>query len=340
MKAAPAIPIEHHPLDPSLPTMSTERRGAEFFVGLFLFIGLGIIAAMVLVFGRLSQGMQKFYPLVVEFPNAAGLVKGCDVLISGAKVGVVAKAPALTGSDYAVSVLLNVYESVQIPRTANFQIRNNGMLGDAYVDIVPPAKFTAADFAQSGETIAGQRTGGFDELTSKGGQLVDKLNTEILVKLSENLDEIKTATSSLNTKLLNDRNLKNVEQTFANLQSVTSEFTEISKSLDGVVNKAQEAIDAAKTTMKTADASAAELKLALTDLRKMADSATRTVDSAKVLINKAATGDGTVGALISDEKMADDLKALISNMRRSGVVFYKDRPVPVPEATPAPKKRR
>ena len=96
--------------------------------------------------------------------------------------------------------------------------------------------------------------------------------------------------------------------------------------------------------MKTADSSAAELKLALGELRKMASSATTAVDSTKLLINKASSGEGTLGALVSDKQMAADLKALIANMRRSGPVFYKDRPIATPTATPIPvepaRKRR
>ncbi|MEA3212501.1 MAG: phospholipid/cholesterol/gamma-HCH transport system substrate-binding protein [Chthoniobacter sp.] len=324
--------------------MSTERKGAEFFVGLFLLIGLGIIAAMVLIFGRFSQGMQKFYTLRVVFPNASGVVKGCDVLISGARVGGVAQAPTLIGDNYEVAVELHINEAFQIPRTSSFQIRSNGMLGDSYIDIIPPRKYSAADFAVPGEIIAGRKVSGFDELTSKGSELVDKLNTEILAKLGENLDEIKLATTNLNTRLLSDKNLANVEETFANLKEVTRDFSKTSKDLDIVMAKAGEAIDSVKLTMKTADSSAAELKLALAELRGMADTATRTIDSTKVLINKASNGDGTFGALVSDKQMAQDLKALIANMRRSGLLFYKDRPPPAPAtpapATPVPKKRR
>lgn len=324
--------------------MSTEHKGIEFFVGLFFLLGFAALAAMVVIFGRFSEGMSKFYPIVVEFPNASGLIKGGDVLLSGAKVGSVADAPRLTGKHYAVAVQLNIKEQIEIPRTSTFLVRISGLLGDAYVDIVPPAKYTAADFAKPGEIIVGEKVGGFDELSAKGGELVDKLNDEILEKLGANLDELKTATSSLNSKLLTEKNMKNVEETFENLKDVSSGFAKTSRDLDGVMLKAQEAIDAVKLTMKTADASAAELKLALGDLRKMADSATKTVDSTKVLINKASSGEGTFGVLISDTQMAADLKALISNMKRSGPVFYKDRPLP--EAAPAPatpaepKKRR
>jgi phospholipid/cholesterol/gamma-HCH transport system substrate-binding protein len=320
--------------------MTTEHKGTEFFVGLFLLVGLAVLATMVVLFGRFSEGFQKFYPITVEFPNASGLIKGCDVLLSGARVGSVAESPRLTGKHYAVAVQLNINERVEIPRTSVFQIRSSGLLGDAYVDIVPPAKYSPADFAEPGEIIVGEKVGGFDELSAKGGELVDKLNTEILDKLSANLDEIKTATNNLNSKLLSDKNLKNVEETFENLKEVTDGFSKTSKDLDAVMLKAQEAIEAVTLTMKTADSSAAELKLALGDLRKMTDSATRTVDSTRMLINKASNGDGTLGVLVSDKELAADLKALIANMRRSGPVFYKDRPLPKATPIPAPTPSR
>ena len=324
--------------------MTTEHKGIEFFVGLFLLLGFTVLAIMVVKIGRAGQGMQDTYPVIVQFPNASGLIKGCDVLVSGALVGSVAEAPRLIGQHYAVAVQLDIKSSIQIPRTSVFQVRISGLLGDAYVDVVPPAQYTAADYAQPGEVIVGAKLGGFDELSAKGGELVDKLNREILDKLGANLDEFKIATTNLNTKLLTEKNMKNIEETFENLKDVTDGFAKTSKDLDGVMTKAQEAIDSVKVTMKTADASAAELKLALTELRKMADSATKTDDSTKLLINKASSGDGTLGMLMSDKQMAADLKALISNMKRSGPVFYKDRPLAQPTPVPQPpetlRKRR
>jgi hypothetical protein len=44
-------------------------------------------------------------------------------------------------------------------------------------------------------------------------------------------------------------------------------------------------------------------------------------------------GNGPVARLLNDRQTADDLSALISNLRRSGVLFYKNRP---PENPPSP----
>jgi ABC-type transporter Mla subunit MlaD len=309
--------------------MSTERRGVEFFVGMFLLIGFGVVAALVVTFGRAGQGLETMYPIRVRFPNASGLVKGSDVLLSGARIGVTTKAPALTGENYEVEVELSIRETVHIPRKATFQIRSNGMLGDSYVDVVVPADFDPKDMAQPGELITGKRTGGLDDLTNKGSQMMDTLNTDILRKLSEELDGIKTATGRINEELLNRKNLGNLEDTLANLKSATADFSKASKDLDLMVLKTHEAVDSAKLTLKTVDGAAGDLRLGIGDFRKVAD-------SARTLLNKANSGEGTLGLLMADKQTAENLKALITNMRRSGVLFYKDRPTSAAEATPSP----
>ena len=307
--------------------MSTERKKTvEFFVGMFLLLGLGMIAAMIIKFGRMGRGMEERYDLRVRFPNASGVVKGSVVYLSGANIGDVAQAPQLTGANYEVEVLLSIRKAVQIPRTSTFQIRMSGMLGDAYVDVVPPAEFTPGDFATPNELISGKRTGGFEELTAKGNQVMDKLNSEVLKKVSATLDEIRSTTVTLNEKLLSDKNLANVEVTFQNLKTTTDELTKTARELDSILAKAGEVVDAAKGTMKTIDGAAGDVRVTLGDVRK-------TTDSARNLLNKAANGEGTLGTLISDKQTAEDLKALIANMRRSGVLWYKNRPL---ETTPAP----
>ena len=313
--------------------MSTERKGVELFVGMFLLIGFGVIAAMVLLFGRVGQGFKKVYPITVEFPNASGLVKGCDVLLSGAKVGTVTEAPRLTGRAFAVAAPMRINEGVAIPRTSTFVIRTSGMLGDSYVDVVPPLVFDPADVIGPGETIVGSRASGLEDLTAKGGKMMDTLNEEVLRKINMELDEIAIATRSINSKLLNEKNLKNIEETFTSLKVTTAEFAEISKDLNEVVAKTSEAVDSAKVTLKTVDTAAADVRLAIGDFRKVAD-------SANTLVRKATTGEGTLGTLISDKQAAENLKTLIANLRRSGVLFYKDRPLPSPEvSTPPPRSR-
>jgi phospholipid/cholesterol/gamma-HCH transport system substrate-binding protein len=316
--------------------MSADRKGTEFFAGLFLIVGFGILAGVILMFGRFGGGIKRLYPITVEFPNAGGLVKGCDVLLSGARIGTVSEPPRLTGKAFTVAAQMKINERIQIPRGSTFLIRTNGMLGDSFVDVVPPADFNPEEVIQPGETVPGSQTGGLDSLIAKGGKLMDTLNEEVLRKLNLELDEIQVATRAVNKNLLSEQNLKNLQDTFANLKKTTDQFAEASKHLDAVVAKTGEAVDSAKGTLKTVDGAASDVRLAIVDIRKM-------TDSANLLVKKATTGEGTLGTLISDKETADDLKALIANLRRSGVLFYKDRPVdgaqPPRAATPPPRPR-
>ncbi len=321
--------------------MSTEKKGAEFLVGLFLFAGLAAIAVLVVMFGRLGRALEDSYEITVQFPNASGIVKGSEVLLSGASVGNVAALPELASGSYAVKVRLTIRSDVKIPRTSYFQIRTSGLLGDSYVDVVTPVKYTENDYAQPGEQIEGTRTSGFDDLTSKGTQMMDTLNRDILKKVSEELDALKLATQNVNERLLTEKNLKNIETTFENLSTTSKEFAATAKQLDSIVAKADTAVASANGTMKTIDNTANDLKGAIGDFRKMADSATKTVDSAKTVMQRIERGDGALGMLLSDRQTAENLRTLIANLRRSGVLFYKDRPVETPApSVPAKRKSR
>ena len=320
--------------------MSTERKGIEIYVGLFLFIGLATIAVMVIVFGRVGEGFAKTYPLVVQFPNASGLVKDSDVLLAGARVGKVATSPKLIGSLAAVEVTLKIREDVRIPRKAQFVVGSSGLLGDRYVDVIPPEKFDRADLFEPGERIEGSRVAGLDDLTQKGGVVMDQLTKE--------LEEIQKITTQLHSGLLSDQNMKNLSDTFANLKTTSTNLNESMKKLDPIMTKADAAVDSAKGTMKTTEDAAAEFKKTVEEFRKVAtgagktmDSAKGLVDSGKALIDKANHGQGALGLLLSDRETAENLRALIANSRRSGFIFYKDRE-PKPEAapTPIPRKRR
>jgi len=68
------------------------------------------------------------------------------------------------------------------------------------------------------------------------------------------------------------------------------------------------------------------------------------LDAATRILNEATKGDGLVPLLLTNQAVADDLRALISNLRRHGVLFYRDSAAklapPPPQNTPAPRRTR
>ncbi|MFY8269443.1 MAG: MlaD family protein, partial [Terrimicrobiaceae bacterium] len=75
--------------------MSSEDRGTQIKVGIFILIGLVTVGLMVVYFGRLGEGLANYYNVRVEFSNASGLLRGSEVLLAGAKVGRVTNPPTI-----------------------------------------------------------------------------------------------------------------------------------------------------------------------------------------------------------------------------------------------------
>ncbi len=271
------------------------KRSSEILVGLFLCIGLGILGILVVIFGRLGTSFGKPYDLTVIFSNVSGLSSGADVLLAGAKVGHIAASPQLLGDSYRVAVRLKVLESVKIPRKSRFVVGSANLLGDKYIDVIPAGDMDPADVWQPGEVIEGSRSGGFDELTARGGEVLDEL--------SASLKQVQTLTANLNGKLLNENNMSNLEQTFQNLKETSESFKKSSLSLDSTLGK----------------------------FGDIADKTGKTVDSLQKITKTAADGKGALGVLVNDKETGENLKALIYNLRRSGVLFYRDKGVPEAE---------
>ncbi|MEO6787741.1 MAG: MlaD family protein [Chthoniobacteraceae bacterium] len=304
--------------------MTNESRGIEWKVGIFMLIGLGVIAFMAIKFGKLGQGLKKYYTITAEFPNASGLLKGADVYMAGARVGFTADAPELIEGRYAVEVQLKLKGGVKIPRGSTFVISSSGFLGDAFVSINWPEHPSTTDFLHDGEKVIGKRLEGLGDLTQKGGDVMDELK--------KRLQELEAPIKDIRERVLSEKNLKAIDDTFASLSDFTGDLKNTSKGIDEVIAKAKEAADTLKDTIASAkppiekiDAAAGDLKATLAQIKGAAATADKALESARTLINKANSGKGVLGLLLGDKETADNLKTLIRNLREHGVLWYRNR---------------
>src|SRR5947208_4232430 len=108
--------------------MNRHERGLEFKVGIFVFVGLAIVGSLLVQFGRLGEGFKTYYALTVRFDDASGLLKGTDVLLSGARIGKVAGGPRLVREGGGVAVSLKIYDYVKVPEGSKFSVGSSGLL--------------------------------------------------------------------------------------------------------------------------------------------------------------------------------------------------------------------
>ncbi len=281
--------------------MAAQNRGLEFKVGAFLLVGLSLLAALVVQFGRIGEGFKTYYALTIRFSDASGLLKGSDVLLAGAKIGRVSGGPRLVREGNGVEVPLRIYDYVKIPAASKFSVGSSGLLGDRFVNVVmPPGTPTA--FLPKNSTIEGTRETGMDDLTREGGALVNDLRATV--------QNVNATVTRLNQEALSSGNLQNLKGTFDHLSEASAALNASSQKIDGVIEKA----NAAMSSMgKDAD----DLQLVIADARK-------TVQAATQVFREAKEGKGLLPALLTNQDLADDLRALIGNLRAHGVLFYRD----------------
>jgi len=267
--------------------MNRHERGLEFKVGAFVFVGLAMVAALVVQFGRLGEGFKTYYGLTIRFNDASGLLKGSDVLLGGAKIGKVSGGPRLVREGNGVDVPLKIYDYVKVPEGSKFTVGSSGLLGDRFVNVTMPAG-QPKTYLSPNAYISGARETGLDDLTREGGALVNDMRGAV--------QNINGTFTRLNEDALSSTNMQNLKASIEHLSQTTDALAQSSRKLDSVVDKA--------------DATMSSTKKAADDLQKV--------------IRAATEGKGLLAALLTNQELANDLRALISNLRAHGVLFYRD----------------
>ncbi len=267
--------------------MNRHERGLEFKVGVFVFVGLAMLGALVVQFGRLGEGFKAYYNLTVRFNDASGLLKGTDVLLAGARIGKVAGAPRLVREGSGIAVPLKIYDHIKIPEGTKFTVGSSGLLGDRFVNVtMPPGQ--PKGYLPPNAYVTGARETGIDDITREGGAL---------------LTDVRGTVQKLNQETLSSENMQNLKASMEHLNQATTALAESSKKLDGVIEQAG-------STMTSAKEAADNLQNAINDTRK--------------ILRTATQGNGLVATLLNNQQLAKDLHALISNLRAHGVLFYRD----------------
>jgi len=281
--------------------MNGQERRVELKVGIFVFLGLVALGALVVQFGRLGEGFKTYYPLKVRFNDASGLLKGSEVLLAGASIGKVSGGPKMTAEGNGVDVPLKIYDYIKIPEGSKFTVGSSGLLGDRFVNVtIPPGE--RKKFIAPNSYITGARETGLDDITREGGALVADLRGTI--------QKINGVVDRLGQDALSPGNMENLKASLEHLSQTTGALAQSSQKLEGVIGQAD-------ATMSSLKKDADTLQQVLTDARK-------TVQSASNVFQQATHGDGALATLLTNKQVAADLRALIGNLRAHGVLFYRD----------------
>lgn len=299
-----------------------QEKQIQIRVGIFTLVGLVLIGAMVTYFGRLGDGLKSYYQIRVEYPNASGLLKGADVLMAGAKIGSVANGPFILPSGMGVYVNLKIYDQVEIPMNSRFTIGSSGLLGDRFVDITMPPKSEQEAAMKPMQTVEGLPESGFSQLAVEGGAMIADIRKAV--------QTVNTTVKRIDEQLLTEQTLRGVGTTISNLKETSESLTQSAKKLDGLISETGGKID---SVLGEAKGAVAEGKVAMTAATAAAKEVQVTVADFRKIAQEARKGKGLIGLMLNDEEAANNVRALLANLRAKGILFYKDKE---PERTTKP----
>jgi phospholipid/cholesterol/gamma-HCH transport system substrate-binding protein len=308
-----------------------QQRSIEIKVGLFVLICLAIGAGLVIKFGKLERFSAETYDITVVFPNVGGIVRDANVMYAGIPIGKVRKIQLAEDGALKVRVTLAIYKGYMIRRDAKFVINQSGLLGDRYVDVIPVS--ATAEPIQPGEEIEGMSS---VDLTEAIRGVVDVLHQAAgtIARIDDAVRRTDRAIKRIDEIVLSTQNLTHVSATLAHIDETTSNAVTLTASLQGVIDDSRQGISNTLGQFSLAaddvrDAAGRVRSLVQNNEDELSATASNLAASAarlNAILENVEHGEGTVGRLLTDPTLHDELVRLVQNWRRYGILYKEPKP--------------
>ncbi|MCA9626894.1 MAG: MCE family protein [Myxococcales bacterium] len=330
------------------------QRSIEVKVGVLILLALGLLGGFVVIMGGLS--FEPTYTVYINFETPGGLQTGAPVRIAGVKIGTVDEIEFRAGEVNPqtnepvppIRVVAKVQKKYQssIHDNSRWYVTSQGVLGELFL-AVDPGSYDRPVLAD-GTTVDGVSPPRLDLLLSESYELLHAAYTGITKnekKISETFDGLhNTLTGTGNFFKKNDKKLDNI---VTNVETLTVEANDTLKSARSryVENpQINRIINNVETTTVTVNRNLGPLmkdtRAVMGDAKKLTGELSKpeqlaridkiTRDASEITGRaKVATGDvqaivahikrgkGTVGALVMDEALYDDIQEMLRDLKHN-----------------------
>jgi phospholipid/cholesterol/gamma-HCH transport system substrate-binding protein len=335
------------------------QRSIEVKVGALILVALGLLGAFVVVMGGLS--FEPTFTVYVAFHNPGGLQAGAPVRISGVKVGRVASMEFRGGLVdpktherepliRAVAKLEKRYQEA-VRQDSRWFVTSQGVLGEMFLAVEPGTleKPMLAD----GAVVQGISPPRLDLLLSESYELLHRAYLGITnneQKLQETFDGLHRTLKASGDFL--EQNQEKLSRTVDNVEGLSKDAKEtlaaareryvdgpqvtrimndvertaasVGRNVDPLLSDSRELV---ATTKKVAQALGSDEQLeryrtATRDLTDAAAQAKHLASDAQAVVSHVQKGKGTLGALVMDEAVYDDLQEMLRDLKHNPWKFF------------------
>lgn len=276
-------------------------------------IGLFAVAMLLLAWGgiRFMSGLDVFsrnVEYLAAYDQVSGVQEASAVTMKGVKIGSVAHIELNPTESDKVILHLIVRRSYRIPIDSEARIFSDGFLGGKAIEIVYGHSH---EYLSEGDTIRSSRD---RDLMDVAGSELDFFKQ----KFSMIAEELNRTLRNLNTIM--ESNATNLEATISHLESITEDVAELLAAEQQTIGTAVEDL-AAFSSMLSENSpridsliEGANGIVTALDQNAFAEKLTATVEELNTLARKIDEGNGTLGQLMNDREMYDNLTAASENL--------------------------
>ena len=262
------------------------------------------------------------YTFNVLFDNIQGLNVGDQVDMLGKKIGKVSHS-RIIGQKIAVELSIDNSFSFSIPVDSKIEVKSEGLIGSKFISITPG--LNTKEFILPGETVEGLREFDFAEITPGIVPLTQDLSAfarRLKATLGEEekdnirltIHNIESLTAELDTFVYNYRNIISDNEK-KNFQDFIKNLSGTVKDLKYGVNKEINKLDGMLDDLKKVTDKSEELSTTITELKKSSKSFAISTEKFNKILNKIDNGEGTMGKLVNDSALYENMNNLVNEMR-------------------------
>ena len=112
------------------------KRKIEFYVGLFVIIGILCTGYLFIVLGEISLVGDKRYPVYAFFTSVSGLKTGAKVEMVGVQIGIVSTV-SIDKERLLAKVEFRIDKNIELSEDVIASVKTSGIIGQKYIDILP-----------------------------------------------------------------------------------------------------------------------------------------------------------------------------------------------------------
>lgn len=300
--------------------MKAQQSKRTVIVGIFIFLGIAILMAGILVLGGQRKTFEKTITLSAVFNDVSGLQKGNNVWFSGVKIGTVKGVKLIAGDRVEVNMRVEARSQDFIHKDSKAKIGSDGLIGNRIIIIHGGTQGTAT--VKSGDSLQ-------TDLPLNSAEMMNTLD-ESNKNLSAITNDFKVVSKRLADgegtvgKLLTDDALANqLEITSTRLQTASANIILLAANLAEYTAKFQQK-GSLMNELVNDTIFFSRLKAASLQIQEASNNAKELTNNLSEVSYKLKDSSNVAGVLFNDQESAAKLRTAIENVQAGTKKFDED----------------